>query len=158
MHLAYHLLRNSYIRSTARVLRERYNDDIPETVAELCELPGVGPKMAHLCVQIAWKKYDKFMIVALVSSQIVRGRVEGIGVDVHVHRITNRLGWVKTRQPEETRVVSSRKFVFVWFLHDALTCADAALGGRHWKVGCRASCGQISIRYWWDSVKRSVAL
>ena len=51
----------------------------------LCALPGVGPKMAHLVMQIAWNK------------------VEGIAVDVHVHRIVNRLGWMKTSTPEQTR-------------------------------------------------------
>lgn len=53
----------------------------------MCELPGVGPKMAHICMQIAW------------------GEVSGIGVDTHVHRICNRLKWVRkpTKTPEETR-------------------------------------------------------
>jgi endonuclease-3 len=41
--------------------------------------------MAYLCMSAAW------------------GRIEGIGVDVHVHRITNLWGWHKTRMPEETR-------------------------------------------------------
>lgn len=49
-------------------------------------LPGVGPKMAYLCLSSAW------------------GRTEGIGVDVHVHRITNLWGWNKTKNPEETRL------------------------------------------------------
>lgn len=48
-------------------------------------LPGVGPKMAYLCMSAAW------------------GRDEGIGVDVHVHRITNLWGWHKTSTPEQTR-------------------------------------------------------
>ena len=50
-------------------------------------LPGVGPKMAHLCMDIAWDN------------------VTGIGVDTHVHRISNRLCWTKkpTKDPEETR-------------------------------------------------------
>jgi endonuclease-3 len=48
-------------------------------------LPGIGPKMAHLTMQCAWHK------------------TVGIGVDTHVHRISNRLGWVKTKNPEETR-------------------------------------------------------
>ena len=50
-------------------------------------LPGVGPKMAYLCMSAAW------------------GRTEGIGVDVHVHRITNLWAWHKTKQPEETRAM-----------------------------------------------------
>ncbi len=49
--------------------------DIPDTVDGLVALPGVGPKIAHLAMQCAW------------------GRVEGIGVDVHVDRISRRLGW-----------------------------------------------------------------
>lgn len=65
-----------YIKKVVEILHEKYDDDIPETVKELCALPGVGPKMAYLAVQCAW------------------GRMEGIGVDTHVHRITNRLGWV----------------------------------------------------------------
>ena len=48
-------------------------------------LPGVGPKMAYLCMSAAW------------------GLTEGIGVDVHVHRITNLWGWHVTKGPEETR-------------------------------------------------------
>lgn len=51
----------------------------------MISLPGVGPKMAYLLMSSAW------------------GRDEGIGVDVHVHRITNLWGWHKTNAPEETR-------------------------------------------------------
>lgn len=68
------------------MLRDQYNDDIPNTVETLCKLPGVGPKMAHICMKVAW------------------GEVTGIGVDTHVHRISNRLGWVRnTKTPEGTR-------------------------------------------------------
>ena len=35
-------------------MAEKYNYDIPDTVEELCKLPGVGPKMAVLCVNIGW--------------------------------------------------------------------------------------------------------
>ncbi|KZS08087.1 Endonuclease III 1-like protein [Daphnia magna] len=72
----------SYIKKTATILAEHYNSDIPETVEELCKLPGVGQKMAVLTVNIGWDK------------------TVGIGVDTHVHRIANRLGW--TRQPTKT--------------------------------------------------------
>ncbi|GAB5358895.1 hypothetical protein AAMO2058_000498100 [Amorphochlora amoebiformis] len=74
-----------YIKKTAEILHKDFSDDIPPTVDALCNLPGVGPKMAYLCMQCAWK----------VNA--------GIGVDVHVHRISNRLGWVKTSEPEQTR-------------------------------------------------------
>uniref|UniRef100_A0A1I8B7G2 Endonuclease III homolog n=1 Tax=Meloidogyne hapla TaxID=6305 RepID=A0A1I8B7G2_MELHA len=89
-----------YLKRVSAILREKYGDDIPNTFEGLCELPGfllnsseqfknhilgVGPKMANLAIQIAF------------------GRIgEGIGVDTHVHRISNRLNWVKTKSPEQT--------------------------------------------------------
>ncbi|RCN50134.1 putative endonuclease III [Ancylostoma caninum] len=74
-----------YIQKAAAILKEKYNGDVPDSLEGLCSLPGVGPKMAHLVLQIA---YDK---------------VDGIAVDTHVHRIVNRLGWMKTDTPEKTR-------------------------------------------------------
>ncbi|NXH14482.1 NTH protein, partial [Bucco capensis] len=77
-----------YIKQTTAILKQKYGGDIPKSVEELVQLPGVGPKMAHLAMDIAWNS------------------VSGIAVDTHVHRITNRLKWVKkeTKHPEETRV------------------------------------------------------
>lgn len=77
-----------YIKKTSQILLDEYDGDIPETVEGLMKLPGVGPKMAHICMSSAWNK------------------VTGIGVDVHVHRISNRLKWVQppTTDPEKTRV------------------------------------------------------
>ena len=77
-----------YIKQTSQILIDQYNSDIPDSVEKLCKLPGVGPKMAHICMQVAWN----------VTS--------GIGVDTHVHRISNRLKWVPklTKTPEETRL------------------------------------------------------
>ncbi|XP_006873933.1 PREDICTED: endonuclease III-like protein 1 [Chrysochloris asiatica] len=76
-----------YIKQTSAILQQRYNGDIPASVAELMALPGVGPKMAHLAMAVAW------------------GTVSGIAVDTHVHRIANRLRWTKlpTKTPEQTR-------------------------------------------------------
>ncbi|XP_018561825.1 endonuclease III-like protein 1 [Anoplophora glabripennis] len=74
-----------YIKKTTECLQKDYDSDIPNTVKDLCKLPGVGPKMAHICMKTAWDQ------------------VTGIGVDTHVHRISNRLGWVKSKTPEETR-------------------------------------------------------
>ncbi|PVI05227.1 DNA repair protein-like protein Ntg1 [Periconia macrospinosa] len=83
--VGFHNLKTKYIKQTAEILRDQWNSDIPDTIQGLTSLPGVGPKMAYLCLSAAW------------------GRTEGIGVDVHVHRITNLWGWHKTKQPEETR-------------------------------------------------------
>lgn len=84
--VGYHNQKTKYLKQTAAVLRDAHDFDIPSTAAGLMRLPGVGPKMAHLCVVSAW------------------GRVDGIGVDVHVHRITNRWGWHQTQSPEQTRI------------------------------------------------------
>jgi len=73
------------IKKTAQIVKDKYRGEIPDTLEGLQSLPGVGPKMAILCLQHAF------------------GRTVGIGVDVHVHRICNRLGWVKTKEPESTR-------------------------------------------------------
>ncbi|KIO18592.1 hypothetical protein M407DRAFT_225230 [Tulasnella calospora MUT 4182] len=80
--------KTGYIRQTAQKLKDEFDSDVPQTVDELCSLPGVGPKMAYLTLQVAWNLNL------------------GIGVDVHVHRITNRLGWHKppTTTPEQTRL------------------------------------------------------
>ncbi|CAO3699637.1 unnamed protein product [Rhizopus stolonifer] len=83
--VGFHTKKASYIKKTAEILRDNFEGDIPDTIEGLTSLPGVGPKMAYLTLQVAW---DKNL---------------GIGVDVHVHRITNRLGWVSTKTPEETR-------------------------------------------------------
>jgi endonuclease-3 len=78
--------KGKYLSKTAKICVEQYGGDIPRDVKGLCALPGVGPKMAFICVNAAWSDCT------------------GIGVDVHVHRISNRLKWVKgTKTPEETR-------------------------------------------------------
>jgi endonuclease-3 len=91
--VGFHQRKVDFIKRTSEILHEKYSDDIPDTVEGLCELPGVGPKMAFLCMQVGWK------------------RNVGIGVDVHVHRISNRLGWTAfanggkpTKTPEQTRL------------------------------------------------------
>lgn len=77
----------NYIKRTTEMLVSEFNGDIPDTIPGLCSLPGVGPKMAHITMKVAW------------------GQVTGIGVDTHVHRISNRIDWVQktTKDPEGTR-------------------------------------------------------
>lgn len=77
-----------YLKRATEMIHREFGDDIPDTLEGLVSLPGVGPKMAHLAMAIAWK------------------RVSGIGVDTHVHRISNRLGWTQstTKNPEGTRI------------------------------------------------------
>lgn len=67
---------------------------------------GVGPKMAHILMRVAWNI------------------VTGIGVDTHVHRIANRLKWTKkeTKTPEETRIAleSWLPFELWWEVNELL--------------------------------------
>ena len=67
------------------ILRDQYNYLVPTSYNNLIKLPGIGPKMAYLILNI------------------VNGEPHGICVDTHVHRITNRIGWVDTTTPEKTR-------------------------------------------------------
>ncbi|PLW51409.1 hypothetical protein PCASD_00371 [Puccinia coronata f. sp. avenae] len=75
-----------YIKLMADDLFIKHQSDVPKTLEELVALKGVGPKMAFLALSNAW------------SINL------GIGVDTHAHRISNRLGWVQTSDPEGTRV------------------------------------------------------
>ncbi|CAG9999592.1 unnamed protein product [Clonostachys byssicola] len=83
--VGFHNNKTKYLKQAAEILRDKWNGDIPDTIEGLTSLPGVGPKMGYLCLSAAWN------------------RTEGIGVDVHVHRITNLWGWNNTKNPEETR-------------------------------------------------------
>ncbi|HEY3384803.1 MAG TPA: endonuclease III [Vicinamibacterales bacterium] len=73
-----------HLRETCRLLLERFAGRVPPTMEELLTLPGVGRKTANLVLILAFNSRDN------------------ICVDTHVHRISNRLGWVKTRTPEQT--------------------------------------------------------
>jgi len=73
-----------HVKETCRQLVERYAGRVPSTMEELLTLPGVGRKTANLTLILAHRSPDN------------------ICVDTHVHRISNRLGWVKTKTPEET--------------------------------------------------------
>lgn len=56
--VGFHTKKAGYIKRTAVILRDEWSGDIPDTVEGLCSLPGVGEKMAHLCMTAAWKKYN----------------------------------------------------------------------------------------------------
>ena len=62
-----------------------FGGEVPKTREELMSLPGVGRKTANLVLSTVFGK-------------------EEIGVDVHVHKIANRLGWVKTKTPKQTEL------------------------------------------------------
>ena len=67
----------------AKILQENYNGKVPDSFDELLKLPGVGRKTANIVLYVSFG-------------------IPSLAVDTHVHRISNRLGWVKTKNPEET--------------------------------------------------------
>jgi endonuclease-3 len=73
------------LKKIAAILLEQYGGVVPDDMDTLLSLPGVGRKTANL---VLIEAYDK----------------PGICVDVHVHRISNRAGWVETKTPEETEM------------------------------------------------------
>ncbi|TKY67450.1 Endonuclease III-like 1 [Spatholobus suberectus] len=64
------------LKKIANICLMKYDGEIPSSIEQLLLLPGIGPKMAHLVMNVGWNN------------------VQGICVDTHVHRICNRLGWV----------------------------------------------------------------
>jgi len=71
------------IKEVSKILCEEYNCKVPNNYEELLNLPGVGSKTANCVLVYAFK-------------------IPAIPVDTHVHRISNRLGWVKTKNPIKT--------------------------------------------------------
>ncbi|MBW2985397.1 endonuclease III [Candidatus Woesearchaeota archaeon] len=72
-----------HLKKFPLVLKKEFNNIIPSTIEELIKLPGVGRKTANLVIAVAFKK-------------------PAMCVDTHVHKIVNRLGYVKTKDPLET--------------------------------------------------------
>jgi endonuclease III len=73
-----------HVKACCRMLLDRFGGRVPPTLEELVMLPGVGRKTANLVMILGFKS------------------LRNICVDTHVHRISNRLGWVATRLPDET--------------------------------------------------------
>ena len=79
-----------HVKACCEMLTTRFGGWVPRTMEELVTLPGVGRKTANLVMILAFKSRDN------------------ICVDTHVHRISNRLGWVRTAAPDETELALYR--------------------------------------------------
>jgi endonuclease-3 len=86
-----------FVKATCEALVERFGGEVPGTLDELVTLPGVGRKTANLVLIVGFKSTGN------------------ICVDTHVHRIANRLGWVRTREPEETEHALYRAIEQRWW-------------------------------------------
>ncbi|MEM2089754.1 MAG: endonuclease III [Candidatus Pacearchaeota archaeon] len=71
------------LKHVAKELIERFNGRVPSTREELLSIKGIGPKTANIVLAFAYKK-------------------QALPIDTHCHRIPNRLGWIKTKNPRET--------------------------------------------------------
>lgn len=78
------------ILEVSKTIIDDYNEKVPDEIDELLKLRGVGRKVANLVVTEAFDKY-------------------GICVDTHVHRISNRFGYVSTKKPEQTEFALRKK-------------------------------------------------
>ena len=76
--------------NAAKMILEKFSGQVPDTLEELIQLPGVGRKVANCVLVYAYKQ-------------------DAIPVDTHVHRISNHLGWVRTKTPEETEQVLMKR-------------------------------------------------
>jgi endonuclease-3 len=78
------------IKDIAKILITKYNSKVSDNLDELLKLHGVGRKTANIVITLAFKKH-------------------GVAVDTHVHRISNRLGYVKTKTPDKTEFALRKK-------------------------------------------------
>jgi len=72
-----------HLKELSKIILKKYQGKVPMTRTDLVSLPGVGRKTANLVLNRAFKK-------------------PAIAIDTHVHKISNLLGWVKTKTPDET--------------------------------------------------------
>ena len=86
-----------HVKACCEMLVARFGGKVPATLDELVMLPGVGRKTANLVLILAFKSR------------------RNICVDTHVHRISNRLGWVDTTMPEETEQALYRATESRWW-------------------------------------------
>ncbi len=84
--IGFYNVKAARIKEVSKILVEKYNSKVPPNLEDLLSFPGVGRKTANCVLVYGFKK-------------------PAIPVDVHVHRISNRIGIVNTKKPEDTEVV-----------------------------------------------------
>ena len=131
-----------HVKATCKRLVDGYGGHVPTTMEELLTLPGVGRKTANLVLILAFKSR------------------QNICVDTHVHRIANRLGWVRTRTPEDTEQALYKATDPQWWPYLNLylvtwgqnvcrplypRCAECVLAGMCRRVGVTKISRRISL-------------
>ena len=80
----FYITKSRRIKEISKILVKNYKGKVPDNFDELMKFKGVGRKTANIVMTYGFFKKDY------------------IAVDTHVHRVPNRLGWIKTKKPEET--------------------------------------------------------
>jgi endonuclease-3 len=121
-----------HVKAACRALLDRFGGRVPGTMEELLTLPGVGRKTANLVLILGFRS------------------LRNICVDIHVHRISNRLGWVRTKSPDETEQALYERVPARWWPYLNLylvtwgqnvcrptypRCGDCDVAGRCPRVG-----------------------
>ncbi|TXJ56134.1 endonuclease III [Brachyspira aalborgi] len=88
--VGFYRIKAKNILEVSQTIIDDYNGKVPNEIDELLKLRGVGRKVANLVITEAFDKY-------------------GICVDTHVHRISNRFGYVSTKKPEQTEFALRKK-------------------------------------------------
>jgi len=115
-----------HLKELARILVDKYHGQVPKSMDELLALPGVGRKTANLVRILAFNEY-------------------GICVDTHVHRISNRLGLVKTKTPEQTEFALYKVLPKKYWRH---WNEWLVTWGQHVCVPVSPFCSRCAIRKW----------
>jgi endonuclease-3 len=95
--VSFYRVKAVHVKETCRQILRRFAGRVPDTMDDLLTLPGVGRKTANLVLLLA------------------HASRENICVDTHVHRISNRLGWVATRTPDQTEQALYRAVPRRWW-------------------------------------------
>jgi endonuclease-3 len=103
--VAFYRVKSRTIHAICEQLMSKFGGQVPARLEQLLELPGVGRKTANIVVTLAFRK-------------------AGIAVDTHVHRISNRLGYVKTKSADETEMALRQKLPRrYWLIYNDLLVA-----------------------------------
>lgn len=103
--VSFYRVKSRTIHAICEQLLSRFGGRVPSVLEDLLELPGVGRKTANIVVTLAFRK-------------------PGIAVDTHVHRISNRLGYVRTKVPDDTEMALRKKLPRrYWLIYNDLLVA-----------------------------------
>jgi len=140
--VTYRTQKAARIVKAARICVDEYEGDIPRDLKAVLRLPGVGPKVGHLAMQVAW------------------GETLGIAVDTHVHRISARLGWTRGAKNAE----ATRKQLESWMPREQWQDLNPLLVGfgqqvcsdqpacRSCRLAAERLCPQIGVGEEWGSL------